>query len=232
MQPNNPQFQEIADFVKDLRFKKVLFGANTADVFACMQDLNAMYNDALIAQQKEQSAIEDELRERLAEKENWVKRLAAELETLKHANWTENVAPPDLQSQPERKESASSEEMNIVVQALTEMKRNMEATTAQAERNARAIVAQAKLEGEELLNEVRRQADREREQRQEQLAEVEHLRLRAKQVLDFTHGDFSGIVAEVDALRKKIDALSPVNAKAAEHNVVDMRRTEEHAAGQ
>lgn len=42
-----PTFDEIDQFILDLKFKRTPFGANEEDVFACLEDLNAMYKDKM-----------------------------------------------------------------------------------------------------------------------------------------------------------------------------------------
>ena len=214
MQSNFPQFQEIADFVNGLKFKKVMYGANTDDVFACMQDLNSMYGDALVKQQQEQEAAQDSLKGQLAERDSRIETLTAELDALKRGNQQAVTAVLEPKAPHMHNDYANDAEKDILVQALSEMKKNMEATGIQAERDARAVIAQAKIEGEELIAEARRQIRMEREQEQAFLAEVEKLRLRAKQVLDFTYSEFTGIVQEVGGLREKLNNIPPMGVKA------------------
>ena len=230
MQSNIPQFQEIQSFVNGLKFRKAMYGANTEDVLACIQDLNAMYTDALAKQQQEQSAAEGALKERLAVKESQIAALTAELETLRQGR-PDADAPYEMKAPWMIGEDTGEEEKDILVQALSEMKKNMEATGEQAERDARAVIAQAKIEAGELIDEARRQIRAEREQEQAFLMEVEKLRLRAKQVLDFTYNDFSGIAQEVGSLRERIENIPPMGARAEESNdMLSLRKVEGYAA--
>ena len=215
MGSNIPQFQEIANFVEGLRFKKTAFGANLEDVYACMQDLNAMYTDTLTEVQKGQLTAEEELRERLAEKDNRIERLSAELEAIRRAEKSATDTLYELQGELELQRREGRDKFDIAAEALAEMAKNKQTTIAQADREARAIIVQAKTEADKLLAEARQQIAKEQRQGQDYLAELEQLRLAAKQTLELVYSDFAELTEGVAQLREKTDSLTMLNAKSS-----------------
>lgn len=216
MEHNTPKLQEIAAFVEGLRFRRVPLGADLADVYACMQDLNAMYNDALEEQRSAQEAG-DELGARLHEEENRAARLSAELEAARREVRSGEDAIRDLRAQLENRGSNSREQYDIIAEAIGEVVKNKE-TTIKADREARVIIAQAKREADELIAQARLEIDEERRQGQAYLAELDHRRMNVEQTLELIYGDLSDLNQGIHMLREKASAsaLSSAIADAPE----------------
>ena len=75
--------EQIAEFLSSLRFRKSLFGSNTADVYASMQDLNAMYRDVMQDTRQVHEAEVKALEENLTALASAVERLRAEADVAK-----------------------------------------------------------------------------------------------------------------------------------------------------
>ena len=65
------EFEQITKFIEQLTFKKKFIGGiSVEDVYACMQELNAMYKDCVLDIKKESSVEIDELRAELEREKN------------------------------------------------------------------------------------------------------------------------------------------------------------------
>jgi len=245
METNNTQFKEIADFLDGLRFKKSIFGANTADVFACMTDLSSMYKDAMTERDRAHAAIEDELRNRMAEKDTRIERLISELESAQRVSRSNEETINELQKQLKNlmtTEQGGHEKYDVIAEALAEMKKNKELEHAQAEREARnmvalaerdarvvvdkaerearSIVEKAKAEADNVLVHARQQIYLEQQQGHEYLMELEQVKSRSRQSLDIMYEDFVSMSEEVNRLRDKAATLSFMPSKGTEQREI------------
>ena len=86
MERENTKLKEIAEFLDGLKFRRVPFGADAADVYACLADVSAMYAEAIEeirAERAPSEGSEAETEERAARAEERAARLAYELESTK-----------------------------------------------------------------------------------------------------------------------------------------------------
>jgi cell division septum initiation protein DivIVA len=245
METNVTQFKEIADFLDGLRFKKSIFGANTADVFACMTDLSSMYKDAMTDRERAHVAVEDELRSRITEKDTRIERLISELEMAQRVSRSNEDTINELQKQLKNlmvNEQGGHEKYDVIAEALTEMKKNKELAYAQAEREARSMIAlaerdsrgviekaerearsivdKAKSEADNVLVHARQQIYLEQQQGHEYLMELEQVKSRSRQSLDIMYEDFQTMTEEVNRLRDKAADLSFMPSKGAEQREI------------
>ena len=246
METNNAQFKEIADFLDGLRFKKSIFGANTADVFACMTDLSSMYKDAMTERDRAHAAIEDELRSRMAEKDTRIERLITELESAQRVSRSNEETINELQKQLKNlmvnDHQGGHEKYDVIAEALTEMKKNKEIEIAQAEREARnkialaerdarvviekaerearGIVDNAKAEADNVMVHARQQIYLEQQQGHEYLMELEQVKSRSRQSLDIMYEDFVSMSEEINRLRDKAATLSFMPSKGPEQREI------------
>ena len=201
MNKNIRQFKEITDFISNVRFKRSLMGANLKDVRACMEDLNAMYTDALIDQQKAQADIIKTLQERLTDSETQAATAVKEWNMIRDRSEGKDA---DAATQPEREVDG---DIDALVQVLSEMTRKRETIVAQAEREARAVVADAKREAQLLLTDAKAQAANDLKQGKTLLEEVKKLKAHALQVIELTHMDFTELSDQSDMLYERINSL-------------------------
>jgi len=198
---NIRQFKEITDFISNVRFKRSLMGANLKDVRACMEDLNAMYTDALIDQQKEQAGMIKTLQERLTDSETQAANAIREWNMIRDHSDDKDA---DAAAQPERNGDG---DIDVLVHVLSEMTRKRETIVAQAEREARAVVADAKREAQLLLADAKTQAATDLKQGKTLLEEIKKLKAHALQVIELTHMDFTEISDQSDTLCERINSL-------------------------
>jgi cell division septum initiation protein DivIVA len=245
METNVTQFKEIADFLDGLRFKKSILGANTADVFACMTDLSSMYKDAITDRDRAHVVVEDDLKNKIAEKDTRIERLIFELEAAQRVSRSNEETINELQKQLKNlmvNEQGGHEKYDVIAEALTEMKKNKELAYAQAERDARnmmalaerdsrvviekaerearSIVDKAKSEADNVMIHARQQIYLEQQQGHEYLMELEQVKTRSRQSLDIMYDDFQIMTEEINRLRDKAAALSIMPSKGTEHREI------------
>lgn len=203
-----PGIKEINDFLERLTFKKAPMGANLQDVYACIQDISAMYRDVLITCKLEQDQQNAGLIQQNAElaKQNdefahqnallvlQNRELAAKLKKAQYVQkneWTSSETPVVFDRSmeadiPEKKEtSMDSAESEIRVNA------------GQAERQAEQIATKAQADAEKILTIARQEARK----------EIERLRVAVEAQLYRTRSELLEIADKCEGVNKSGDCF-------------------------
>lgn len=152
MEQRVPQFQEIADFLKDLNFKKVAWGANEEDVFACIQDIDAMYKDKLVefaAQYEEQLKRQEAANAEQAQALRTAQRTCEEQQRALQQLQREPAAAPAAPAQAEQGHGEYQAKITEMTGLIATIKKNNEVVEAQAKEQAARLVADATREAAE-----------------------------------------------------------------------------------
>lgn len=207
MDTNMQGYADIQEFVEGLRFRKSLFGANTADVFAAMQDLDAMYRDAAIEESTAQQEIIDSLRQQADAQGSALELLREKLrladEERERASNSLNSSSAEIE---QLRQSArnNEEKTQQLLKAVNDVEKSRDAVQRQAVREGRQIIAEANKKADELWKERRAEVAAELRQSEELLAQQKQERKKLQQEMDMLYLDLVDLVEAVSNAKNKL----------------------------
>lgn len=206
------EFQEIADFLVGLKFKKSFLGANTADVYACMQDLDAMYRDCLADIKNGQAEELEHLRQELEDSRGKQEELqqAADLHVQEQAQMKAELEEAQARCQKlEQMETGAStedyhEKTELLAQAMLDIQKSSNAIIEQAEREKITILAEARHEADQLYTARVAEIDQRERDARLRVAELSQTQLLLQQNLAKIHEELQLLTARLGEARKTV----------------------------
>lgn len=203
--------KKIEEFLNGLTFGKTLLGANQADVYACLQDVSAMYEDVIAEMDKEQKSKIAELQQTINEKEERIRRLSQQHELpVSQTEERDEKTIAKLQAKLKAAQSYEQEykrKTALLAHSLEEQQREKDERIARADRDARLILSKAKEEADELIMQAEVQARMKREESANALHEAAKIRSNMLESLRLIASDLNVMSGEVKELRGKVEEL-------------------------
>ena len=149
MKGRNKKLDNIAKYIDRVQFRKKLFGVNAADVYAAMQDMDNMYQDAM---ERYSEALEEEFDRRedtIVKNERKIRELADRANSVVEVRKRDQRRIKELE---EKLRSVSSERANyrnqtdILADSISDTKKCKEQILEKARREASLILQQAEEE--------------------------------------------------------------------------------------
>lgn len=214
-------FQEIAKFLENLSFKRTLFGVEKEDVYACMQDLNAMYQDYLADMKEKQAEVEKDYGKRIAECDRQIdeliqktseykaqrdqnlekaQSLQVELQNLQNQLKIQQIQLEDHQT----KSGEYTEKSELLAKVMMEAQRTSDNHFEQAKRKAGIIITEAQEEAGRILTENSRKLQHQEEEARTALANLKGVKIQAVQNLKLILSDLNQISSEVTKLQDEL----------------------------
>ncbi len=242
LQPQPQQFQHIYDFLEGLTFRREMFGANTEDVHACMQDLNAMYQDALYEQKLEQQKTLDTLRQQIQEKDRQIAILKTALEKGKAAHQAAYDAYCKAQEQLKQyalREQKYREQFERMSRMIDQLQRDKETIIAQAKKEVGAFAAAVSNKSQQQLRYANtpavsgRDVEQTARANQESAAILARANKEASAVVAAANQEAHALVARAssDAEAFKMRARQQMQAELQKHRVTleEIEQAQSHA---
>ena len=204
--------RKIEDFLKNLTFEKTLLGANQADVYACLKDVSAMYEDVIADMELEREEESKEWKRQLGEKDQRIEELIQQA-----AERPRTISDPEDEQmisslKKKLKEAMTHQEeyrnrTEVLLRSIEEQQKERDDRRVRAEREARMIVADAKEQARQILKEAQDQIQEEYLRTQKSMEEANRIRRSMQDSLRMISSDLSTMFTQVEGLRGKVADL-------------------------
>lgn len=224
--------QGIKTFIKEVQFRKQMFGVKEADIRSCLEDVSLMYEDVLASceeerekAQKERMQMQEQIRilteqttqltRKLEEKETQRVALAQERNSAVAALAKEEEACLDLHKKMETLEiqrKAYSEKTEALVSLLSEQKKLIATTQGAAYKEAEDIVTRAKREAEAIVLAAQEKVRRHTEKEEQVMQSITEKSKELQELLRSLRNQVGSLAKEIDDLQSRAGELKMLRA--------------------
>lgn len=206
------EFWEIARFLDKVKFKRAIFGVREADVYACMKELDGMYQDALEEIRSSQEQMGTSKENQIIRQEQELKETVRLLGSAKKKIQEKEEEIAKLKERAQTalsKQDEYQQKTDLLMESLTDTQKNKILVMEQAKRDAKAMVFEAQRQAEQLLAEGRAQLQKEQDEGRLLIQELDALRNKAEDDLKMIDFDLRELVDQVDDLQGRIRVIPP-----------------------